>query len=330
MAPPDARPTAPLRDRLQAHFPEASGRALKQWLEAGRVRVNGLVVRRGDAPVGPDDRIELGRPSAVFPAQLRLVHEDEQVIVIDKPAGLLTIATDGERTRTAYRLLRDWVEAQREGRIFVVHRLDRETSGLLVFARTPFAKRALQAQFEARRPERVYVARVEGLVHEDRGELSGRLVQDRSLRVRPVPERQRARAGAPWRTDDRERNHDHERGDDGAREGRQAGRGQEGRRGRGRPRERAARGKEAITRFRVLGRSRTTTLLELTLVTGRRGQIRAQLAALGHPIVGDRAYGSRRDPLRRVCLHATRLGFVHPEGRRMVFESPPPPAFLRG
>ena len=64
-------------------------------------------------------------------------------------------------------------------------------------------------------------------------------------------------------------------------------------------------------------------------MTGRRGQLRAQLAALGHPIVGDRAYGSRRDPLRRVCLHATRLGFVHPDGRRVVFESPAPAAFRR-
>src|SRR2546425_4095612 len=89
------------------------------------------------------------------------------------------------------------------------------------------------------------------------------------------------------------------------------------------------RGKEAITRYRVLERARGATVLELVLVTGRRGQLRAQLAALGHPIVGDRAYGSRRDPLRRVCLHATRLGFVHPSGRRVGFESPPPAGFRR-
>jgi 23S rRNA pseudouridine1911/1915/1917 synthase len=92
---------------------------------------------------------------------------------------------------------------------------------------------------------------------------------------------------------------------------------------------RGERGKEAVTRYRVLARYRDATLLELTLVTGRRGQIRAQLAGLGHPIVGDRAYGSRRDPFRRVCLHATRLGFVHQRGRRVVFESPPPPSFRR-
>jgi 23S rRNA pseudouridine1911/1915/1917 synthase len=270
---------ATLGDRLRVLYPEAPGRRLKQWLAGGRVRVNGVVVRRGDASVGRDDRIELGRLEVAFPSRLRLVHEDEHILVVDKPPGLLTIATEAERTRTAYRLLQDWVGAKSQGRVFVVHRLDRETSGLLVFARSLAVKRLLQAQFQARTPERVYVARVEGAVREEAGELTSHLVEDRALRVRPV------------------------------RDGR--------------------RGKEAITRYRVLERYREATLLELALVTGRRGQIRAQLAALGHPIVGDRAYGGRRDPHGRVCLHATRLGFVHPTGRRVVFESPPPTAFRR-
>ncbi len=171
------------------------------------------------------------------------------------------------------------MRARGGGRIFVVHRLDRETSGLLVFARSLAVKQALQAQFRGRTPERVYVARVEGVVRGPEGTLTGSLVEDRALRVRL------------------------------ARDG--------------------GRGKEAITRYRVLERARGATVLELVLVTGRRGQLRAQLAAFGHPIVGDRAYGSRRDPLRRVCLHATRLGFVHPSGRRVVFESPPPAGFRR-
>jgi len=268
---------AKLRDRLRALHPEASGRGIKQWLERGRVRVNGVVVRRGDAPVGPSDRVELGQPAIAFPEELRLVHEDEHLLVVDKPAGLLTIATETERARTAYRLLRDWTEARGQGRIFVVHRLDRETSGLLVFARSFAAKEALQEQFRARTPERVYIARVEGTVSAQEGTLTSRLVEDRSLRVRP------------------------------------------GRDARG--------GKEAITLYRVLERYPGATLLELSLATGRRGQIRAQLAALSHPIVGDIAYGGRGDRRRRVCLHATRLSFVHPNGRRVVFESPTPPSF---
>jgi 23S rRNA pseudouridine1911/1915/1917 synthase len=267
-----------LRARLHAQFPGASGRGIKQWLERGRVRVNGAVVRRGDAAVAAGDRIELGAPPPPpIPAPLRLVHEDADVLVVDKPPGLLTIADASERERTVYRLLRDWLSARAAGRVFVVHRLDRETSGLLVFARTGAAKRALQEQFAARRPERRYVARVEGAVGDDAGTLTTRLMQDRGLRVRPTRD--------------------------------------------------ARLGREAITRYRVLARDADSTLVELSLVTGRRGQIRAQLAELGHPIVGDRAFGSRRDPLRRVCLHATHLGFVHPDGRRMAFDSPAPSAF---
>lgn len=269
-----------LRERLHTLYPDTSGRSIKQWLEGRRVRVNGVVARRGDAPLTPDDTVELTAPGrAPFPAALRLVHEDESVLVIDKPPGLLTIATEHERERTAYRLLRDWLEGGGEQKLFVVHRLDRETSGLLVFAKSFPVKQGLQTQFQRRSAERVYVARVEGVVTAADGTLTSQLAEGRTLRVRPTRD--------------------------------------------------ARRGKEAITRYRVLERYRDATLLELSLVTGRRAQIRAQLAALGHPIVGDRTYGSRRNPLRRVCLHATRLGFVHPGGRRVVYQSALPSGFRR-
>jgi 23S rRNA pseudouridine1911/1915/1917 synthase len=268
-------------ERLQLLHRGVSRRRVKQWLADRRVRVNGTVVRRADAPVGPDDRVELtAPPPPPCPEPLRLVYEDEALLVVDKPPGLLTIATESERERTAYRLVQDWMRARGAGRVFIVHRLDRETSGLVVFARSPGVKQALQAQLEARTAERVYVARVEGLLRSPSGTLTAHLTASAGRQVRPVRDR--------------------------------------------------ARGREAITRYRVLGHGHDTTLVELTLVTGRRGQLRAQLAALGHPIVGDRAYSSRRNPLRRVCLHATRLGFVHPNGRRVVFESAAPPAFARG
>jgi 23S rRNA pseudouridine1911/1915/1917 synthase len=312
-----------LQERLRLAYPQASGRSRKAWLESGRVRVNGAVVRRGDVPVAPGDRIDLGRPSIEFPAQLRLVHDDEHLIVIDKPPGLLTIATERERGRTAYRLLRDWVERQEQGRIFVVHRLDRETSGLVVFARTPVVKRFLQTQFASRAPERVYVARVEGVVADDEGELSSRLIEDRSLRVHAIDERGDARRGGGETSRRGAVGERHAAGS----ERRDAAPDRRGRDARGA--RRGDRGQDAITRYRVLDRFRDATVLELRLVTGRRGQLRAQLAALGHPIAGDRAYGSRRDPLGRVCLHATRLGFAHPDRRRVVFESPPPPGFFR-
>lgn len=260
-----------LLERLGTLFPQASRRRLKQWLAAGRVEVNGRVCRDGRTRVGSAAAVALAaRGGATFPRALALVHEDDALLVVVKPAGLLTIATERERERTAYRLLWDYLAARRE-RPFIVHRLDRETSGLLVFAKSERVKRALQAQFEARTAEREYVALVRGRVRQESGTLESRLAQDRGLRVRA------SRAG-----------------------------------------------REAITRYRVLGRRRDATLLELRLVTGRRRQIRVQLAGAGHPIVGDPApEGGGR--ARRLHLHATRLGFVHPgTGAPVHFESAPP------
>jgi 23S rRNA pseudouridine1911/1915/1917 synthase len=237
-----------LLERLRALYPEASGRSLKQWLEAGRVEVNGRPVRDGRHALGPDDAVALAARRAVpFPRGLSLVHEDDAILVVVKPSGLLTIATDRERDRTAYRQLWDYLAAKRQ-RPFIVHRLDRETSGLLVFAKSEETKRALQAQLESR------------------------LAEDRMLRVRS-----------------------------------------------------AEKGRQAITHYRVLRRRREGSLLELRLGTGRRHQIRVQLAEAGWPIVGDVTHGGARGSAGRLCLHATRLGFVHPATQRqVVFESAPP------
>jgi 23S rRNA pseudouridine1911/1915/1917 synthase len=91
----------------------------------------------------------------------------------------------------------------------------------------------------------------------------------------------------------------------------------------------AASGKTAVTHYRVLARGRDTTVLALRLGTGRRRQIRVQLADLGHPIAGDRAHGSRTDPFGRLALHACRLGIVHPAtGRSVTFESAPPSGWV--
>ena len=83
-------------------------------------------------------------------------------------------------------------------------------------------------------------------------------------------------------------------------------------------------GREAITEYRVRERRPRSTVLDLRLRTGRRGQMRAQLATLGHPIVGDRAFGAQTEPVRRVCLHAAVLGFTDTHGRRLRFTSPVP------
>jgi 23S rRNA pseudouridine1911/1915/1917 synthase len=89
------------------------------------------------------------------------------------------------------------------------------------------------------------------------------------------------------------------------------------------------RGRIAVTRYRVRQRRRAVSVLDLSLETGRRHQIRVQLAERGHPILGDRQHGSRQDPFSRLCLHATRLGFAHPRtGAPMRFESKAPDGWV--
>jgi 23S rRNA pseudouridine1911/1915/1917 synthase len=272
--------------RLRAAFPDSSGRRLRAWLAAGRVRVGERIVRDPRTPVPATESVTLGAPPPpTLASPLRLVHEDDALLVVDKPPGLLTIGTERERERTAYRFVWTYLRAARPPRRpFIVHRLDRETSGLLVVAKTPETQHRLQAQFAAGTAQRRYVAIVEGVVLADEGTLRDVLIQERSLRVRPVD---------PTR-----------------------------------PPPRGGRARVAVTRYRVLERRGDVTRLGLELGTGRRHQIRVQLAKLGHPVVGDHVHGARRDPLRRLCLHATRLAFRHPAtGGFVEFESAPPPAF---
>ena len=273
-----------LGDCLAQLFREASGRTRKQMLAGGRVRVNGVPVRLPSSMLEAGDVLEIGAkvaPASAVPAGLRIVHEDREVIVADKPAGLLTIANEHERRRTAYAYLMSHARARRPpGRVFIVHRLDRLASGLLVFATTPDAKEALQGQFRAHTTERTYLAVVEGTMARGEG-----TIRTRVLDVEPGPVRE---------TRD------------------------------------PARGRPAVTHWRVLRGGVGHTLLEIRLETGRRNQIRVHLAGLGHPIAGDPMYGSETDPFRRLALHAHVLAFDHPRsGERLRFVSPAPATFSR-
>jgi 23S rRNA pseudouridine1911/1915/1917 synthase len=262
---------------------EASGRTRKQMLGGSRVRVNGAVVRRAGTALVAGDVVELGPKESRTPLArgLVVVHEDEDVIVVEKPAGLSTIATERERERTAYAHLTARARARKPpGRVFVVHRLDRDASGLLVFATSVAAKATLQAQFATHRVERTYLAVVDGRVGRTEGTIRSRLLDDGPGPVRET--------------------HD------------------------------PARGRAAVTHWRVRRRGGRHTLVEVRLETGRRNQIRVHLAGIGHPIAGDGRYGSRTDPLGRLALHAHVLGFEHPTtGARLRFVSPAPAAFVK-
>jgi 23S rRNA pseudouridine1911/1915/1917 synthase len=250
-------------------------------LAQGRVSLNGAVCKVAARRARSGEVLEIADRAARRVHGLEIVYEDEDLLVIHKPAGLLTVATLHERERTAYAYLRAYLSHQpKRQRVFIVHRLDKFVSGLLVFAKNEAIKARLQAQFEKHNIQRGYWAIVEGRVEKDRGTIRSRLAQDRSMRMHSTED----------------------------------------------PRA----GKAAVTHYRVLRRLPEFTCLEITLETGRKNQIRVHLSETGHPIVGDRAYGSKFDPLGRMGLHAFRLGFIHPaRGASLEFKTDPPPEFRR-
>lgn len=252
-------------------------------LSQGRISVNGEACAIANRLIQEGDVIEIGprMSSAGIEGGVEIVYEDGDIILIHKPAGLLTVATPDEKERTAFAFLREYLRRNKtRQKLFVVHRLDKLASGILVFAKSERVKSLLQGVFSRHDIRRKYWAVVEGVVAGNHGTIQSHLAEDRMLRVHST--------------------------------------------------ENKKRGKSAVTHFRVLRRIRDLTVLEVTLETGRKNQIRVHLSEMGHPIVGDRAYGSTRNPLGRLGLHAFYLAFTHPtRGTPLEFQTEPPPEFGR-
>jgi len=224
---------------------------------------------------------EAGAGGAAEPApDFEVVYEDPDLMVVDKPAGLVTHPAPGHRGATLAEALRGRAaggpDPERAG---IVHRLDRDTSGLLVVAKTEEAHAALVKQLKAREVRREYLALVTGHPDSESGTIDAPIGRDRARRT-----------VVSTRSD--------------------------------RPRT-------AVTRFEVIERLPATTLLRVRLETGRTHQIRAHLAAIGHPVCGDPQYGGRvcgrEIGLKRQFLHAEKLMFRHPRtGEILDCESKPP------
>ncbi len=213
------------------------------------------------------------------PMGLDILYEDRDIIVVSKAAGLLTMGTGRDGGRTAHAALDDYVKKgnyKSYERIFIVHRLDRDTSGALVFARSEKAKLTLQKNWE--KAEKTYLAFVEGHPDPASGTIESYLAENDARRV--------------FSTND------------------------------------SRKGKLSTTRYQTLKQVGKRTLLEITLLTGRKNQIRVHLADKGWPIVGDSKYGKKIRDNKRLALHSHILSFDHPySGKRMTFTSPAPATF---
>lgn len=191
---------AGLLEFLFAALPDTKKTSVKQYLKHRCVSVNGRITTRFDHPVqsGDEVRIETSPGSARTPASalhLKIIFEDEDLLVIDKPAGLLTIATEKIRHETAIFAVNDYLNRkvqvskcrrpESQKHVFVVHRLDRDVSGLLLFAKTEAVKRKLQENWDSFRKE--YDAIVEGCPEKPSGTISSWLTENKFLRVSSGP-----------------------------------------------------------------------------------------------------------------------------------------------
>jgi 23S rRNA pseudouridine1911/1915/1917 synthase len=263
-------------------------------LERGKVFLNGREASLADAAarLAPGDvvRLWMDRPgtakrTAFLGDDLPIVYEDDLLVVLNKPAGLLAVPLPIERrdgSASVFDHLKSYLRARGRRRPFVVHRIDRDTSGLVLFAKSEAAQAALKDQFLRHAPERVYQAIVYGHPTPEAGTWRDYLVWDLKALIQK---------------------------ETGARD---------------------PRGKEAVSHYRVVERLTGAALIEVSLVTGKRNQIRIQARLRGHTLVGERRYIYGPDDLRptafpRQALHAHRLVFRHPtDDREMRFEVPMP------
>ncbi len=256
----------------------------KGLILSGQVSVNGRPATEVARRLAAGDRIEAslapaaarkGRARPVGGPGFRVLFEDPDLVVVEKHPGLLVVpAAPSSGEALVDRLLSMYASRGfRAPRLWVVHRIDRFTSGLVLFARTGAAAANLIAQFAARTALREYLAICEGIPPRPEGRLESLLAQ-------------KAASHQVLETSNRKL------------------------------------GRRASCRYRVLRRLKDAAFVQVTLETGRKNQIRVQFAGIGHPLLGDRTYGTRSPLIPRVALHAARLAFFHPKtGRRMTLES---------
>ena len=280
-------------DALLARSVEGLTRsAAQRLLEDGAVTCRGKALKKNDRPAA-GDVVEVllpdPEPVDVLPQDIPLdvVYEDGDVIVVNKPVGMVVHPAPGHPDGTLVNGLLHHCGDTLSGingalRPGIVHRIDRDTSGLIIAAKNARAHLALAAQLQDHSLARVYEAVTVGGLKEDSGTVNAPIARH------PVD---RKRMAVDWKN-----------------------------------------GRPAVTHWSVLARYALGTHVECRLETGRTHQIRVHMASIGHPLLGDTVYGSKKPwpGLAGQCLHARRLKFVHPStGKLVELECPLPDWFRR-
>lgn len=199
--------------------------------------------------------------------KLDIIYEDKYLIGVNKPAELLTISTDKIKDNTLYHQVYTYLKQKhKSNKVFIVHRLDKDTSGIVLFAKTEEVKYKLQDNWN--NTKRFYYAIVNGVVKKNKDTIKSYLKETKTLLV--------------YSSNDK------------------------------------VNGKLAITNYERINSNNKYSLLNIEIKTGRKNQIRVHLNDIGHSIVGDKKYGIKNNPLKRLCLHAYRLEVIHPVTNKLI------------
>ena len=254
---------------------------VKATLQGRGIKVDGKVVTQFDYPVTRGTKIAVSKTKRndIFKSRyVKIVYEDRYLVVVAKNVGILSMAA-GHSSLNVKSVLDDYFKKSRQKcTAHVVHRLDRDTSGLMIYAKDMNTEQILEHEWHDLVYDRRYVAVVSGEMEEDGGTIANWLKDNKAYVTYSSPV------------------------DNG--------------------------GKYAVTHFHTLQRTTDHSLVEFSLETGRKNQIRVHTADMGHPVCGDHKYGNGDDPLHRLCLHAYILCFTHPvTHERMEFQTLIPASF---
>ena len=251
---------------------------IKSLLKYKNITVNGKVPFSHDYVLKKGQVVEISKEKKASKiGSIDIIYEDDNYLVVNKPSGMLTISTEKEKNRTLYHMVREYIHNKNNHeKIFIVHRLDRETSGLVLFCKNEELRDKIQENWEKVAVKREYHAVVLGLMEKKKDRLVSYLKENKMNLVYVS------------KTND---------------------------------------GKEAITNYEVV-RENKNSLLKIWIETGRKNQIRVQLANINHPILGDKKYGNLKG--KRLLLCANRLDIRDPKSRKVLsFEINVPREYMR-
>ena len=265
----------PLLEWLIANVKQSRSK-IKATMQGSGIKVDGKIVTQFDFMLRKGMRVSISKSkkntNQLKSRFVKIVYEDKYIVVIEKNTGILSMAA-GHKSLNVKAVLDDYFhKCHLRCRAHVVHRLDRDTSGLMIYAKDIETEQILEHNWQEIVYDRRYVAVVSGEIVEEGGTIANWLKDNKAYVTFSSPV------------------------DNG--------------------------GKYAVTHFHVLDRTTEHSLVEFSLETGRKNQIRVHSADMGHPVCGDVKYGNGDDPLHRLCLHAYMLCFYHPvTGERMEFQT---------